>query len=257
MGQIANAHLVQADLSEDGAKCDNCVELAELHSLAVDFPKTGVIPTMRPEHRPPAYPDFMQKSDRVSYESNGVIGALFHEVKMIREHTFAKTPTIKVDEDLLYEGYQRYIDDAIELRDIYNEELYEMMRYYDIRLEEEALTGNITRLARIVRRRRLNDVRVEIRKNMREHIKKYRKEFHRGVDGNDREALKAKASALYYVTYRKKTEGERDYLEAEFGRPWRRFRRLISCPWIAYDYLCSIKALRVPTEKNSSKDKAK
>lgn len=39
---IANAHLVFADLSDDGAKCEPCLQLAALHSKAVDFPKSGV-----------------------------------------------------------------------------------------------------------------------------------------------------------------------------------------------------------------------
>lgn len=42
LGVIANAHLVFADLSEDGARCKECLQLAALHSKAVDFPKTGV-----------------------------------------------------------------------------------------------------------------------------------------------------------------------------------------------------------------------
>lgn len=42
LGVIANAHLVWADLSEDGARCKECTQLASLHSMAVDFPKSGV-----------------------------------------------------------------------------------------------------------------------------------------------------------------------------------------------------------------------
>lgn len=42
LGVIANAHLVWADLSEGGARCEECLQLAALHSKAVDFPKSGV-----------------------------------------------------------------------------------------------------------------------------------------------------------------------------------------------------------------------
>lgn len=42
LGMIANAHLVRADLSADGARCWECLQLAALHSKAVDFPKSGV-----------------------------------------------------------------------------------------------------------------------------------------------------------------------------------------------------------------------
>ncbi|CAN0221812.1 unnamed protein product, partial [Laminaria digitata] len=42
LGVIANAHLVSADKSPDGAKCQECLQLAALHSIAVDFAKSGV-----------------------------------------------------------------------------------------------------------------------------------------------------------------------------------------------------------------------
>lgn len=39
---IANAHLAWADKSPIGARCEECFKLAELHSTAVDFCKSGV-----------------------------------------------------------------------------------------------------------------------------------------------------------------------------------------------------------------------
>lgn len=49
LGKIANAHLVWADRSNDlGARCQQCLQLAALHSKAVDFPKSGV-PAKFPE----------------------------------------------------------------------------------------------------------------------------------------------------------------------------------------------------------------
>jgi RNA-dependent RNA polymerase len=39
LGQIANAWLIHADMK--GAGCQECLDLAQLHSRAVDFPKTG------------------------------------------------------------------------------------------------------------------------------------------------------------------------------------------------------------------------
>lgn len=39
LGQISTWLLAHAD--RDGADCDACERLAELHSTAVDFPKTG------------------------------------------------------------------------------------------------------------------------------------------------------------------------------------------------------------------------
>ncbi len=42
LGLIAVAHKVHADLSLKGVLSEKCIELASLHSIAVDFPKTGI-----------------------------------------------------------------------------------------------------------------------------------------------------------------------------------------------------------------------
>ncbi|KAG6382499.1 hypothetical protein SASPL_157835 [Salvia splendens] len=48
LGMIANAHIVFADKEPSMASSSPCLELAKLHSVAVDFPKTG-----RPAQIPP------------------------------------------------------------------------------------------------------------------------------------------------------------------------------------------------------------
>lgn len=42
LGQIAHAHLAQADFHAEGVMDDTCLELAKLHSQAVDYPKSGI-----------------------------------------------------------------------------------------------------------------------------------------------------------------------------------------------------------------------
>jgi RNA-dependent RNA polymerase len=80
LGIIDNAHKVFADDSErGGAMSDECIELAKLHSIAVDFPKTGVAVEIPYHLRPKKYPDFMEKPDKPTYESQSVIGKLFRE----------------------------------------------------------------------------------------------------------------------------------------------------------------------------------
>lgn len=49
LGQISTWLLAHAD--RDGADCDACERLAELHSVAVDFPKTGRPATFSWEER--------------------------------------------------------------------------------------------------------------------------------------------------------------------------------------------------------------
>ncbi|KAL2007317.1 hypothetical protein VTN00DRAFT_8755 [Thermoascus crustaceus] len=71
LGRIANIHKVLADQRPEGTFHGDCLTLAELHSTAVDFPKTGKpvdlgrIPKCRPYR-----PDFMAPSPRVHVEED-------------------------------------------------------------------------------------------------------------------------------------------------------------------------------------------
>ncbi|KAJ1965184.1 hypothetical protein IWQ62_002729 [Dispira parvispora] len=55
--------------------------LARLHSLAVDYPKTGRAAELDPRLRPREYPDFMEKPDKCTYRSTGVLGHLYRAVR--------------------------------------------------------------------------------------------------------------------------------------------------------------------------------
>ena len=55
----ANAHKVMAD--KDGADSEGCLKLAQCHSDAVDFPKTGVPAEIPQDLKPTEYPAFNGK----------------------------------------------------------------------------------------------------------------------------------------------------------------------------------------------------
>ncbi|GLT54030.1 hypothetical protein SLA2020_272640 [Shorea laevis] len=80
LGIIANAHTVHADREPSKAMSGPCIELANLFSIAVDFPKTGVPAVIPQSLHVKEYPDFMEKPDKPTYESPNVIGKLFREV---------------------------------------------------------------------------------------------------------------------------------------------------------------------------------
>ena len=41
LGKIDNSHMALADKDPEMAYCHKCIKLSELHSIAVDFVKTG------------------------------------------------------------------------------------------------------------------------------------------------------------------------------------------------------------------------
>lgn len=81
LGQIANAHLIHSDRESRGIFSDNTIELAELHSTAVDFAKTGVAAKMPRRliirNRENEYPDYMMRHRSVSYKSPNALGLMY------------------------------------------------------------------------------------------------------------------------------------------------------------------------------------
>lgn len=78
LGQIANAHLAWTDIVDPSS--DECTQLALLHSVAVDFAKTGVPADLPRGLRPRKWPDFMGKPEESSYTSEKILGKLFRVV---------------------------------------------------------------------------------------------------------------------------------------------------------------------------------
>ncbi|KAI1116672.1 RNA dependent RNA polymerase-domain-containing protein [Nemania sp. NC0429] len=85
LSTIAHAHLAQADQLEGGPKHPRCVELAHLHSNAVDYPKSGQPAHLRASLRPTSYPHFMEKPGR-SYPSHRILGQLYDVVRKVEFH---------------------------------------------------------------------------------------------------------------------------------------------------------------------------
>ncbi|CAN0335609.1 unnamed protein product, partial [Ascophyllum nodosum] len=119
LGMIANAHLAWADKLEDGAKSPECIKLAELHSTAVDFCKSGVPAEFPRDLRVKSYPDFMLKKNKDTYPSPKLIGRLFR--KTPEAGRAAHTPrhwtddfleNFVVDTSLLVPGWQEHVPEA-------------------------------------------------------------------------------------------------------------------------------------------------
>lgn len=77
---IAHAHLATADMASDGARNAKCLELAQLHSVAVDYVKSGVPAKWSKKLDPRVWPHFMEKGRR-SYHSTSALGKLYDMVE--------------------------------------------------------------------------------------------------------------------------------------------------------------------------------
>ena len=120
LGIIANAHLVHAD--SKGINCSECIQIAQTHSNAVDFPKTGQVQKLCQTLRPASYPDYMMKTDKPSYISNKVIGQLFQQCRTIElsnEFRKLEQDVPDPDPDLIFPGHETYLEGARAMKATY------------------------------------------------------------------------------------------------------------------------------------------
>ncbi|GJN27248.1 hypothetical protein PR202_gb15253 [Eleusine coracana subsp. coracana] len=236
LGIIANAHVVFADKEYVKAESAPCIELAKLFSVAVDFPKTGVPALIPHELHVKEYPDFMEKLDKPTYISKGVLGKLYREIKKHTPHVQHFTKDVarrSYDPDLIVSGYEDYITEAFECKEEYDFKLRNLMGHYRIKSEAEIVSGCILKMSKIFTKSSDSDA---IRVAVRSLRKEARSWFSEMSSDYGHDAVDAMASAWYHVTYHPDYWGS---CNGGFDGP-----HLISFPWCVYDRLLTIKQRR-------------
>ena len=153
IGRIANAHLANSDLEEGGAANPKCVELAQLHSTAVDFMKTGVPARMPKSLRPRKYPHFMVSKNRAESKiqhSYTALGRLYDRVEYERF-----SPSLHYPFDSRILNAFDDLDDAIlekaqVIKNDYDESMRRIMAQHDIGTEVEVWTTFVLDHSRLV-----------------------------------------------------------------------------------------------------------
>ncbi|KAL6713533.1 hypothetical protein ACLMJK_008998 [Lecanora helva] len=86
LSRIAQAHLANADFLDAGVRDERCLKLANLHSMAVDYVKTGQPARMPRDLRPQKRPHFMDNTyqrKENTYISHKVLGQLYDQVERV------------------------------------------------------------------------------------------------------------------------------------------------------------------------------
>jgi RNA-dependent RNA polymerase len=140
LGRIALAHLAQADQEVEGVQSDICLELAKLHSQAVDYPKSGIPAVMNNEVRPKRWPHFMEKKyvqKHQVYHSKNILGQLYDRVQLV---DFKPQWENAFDQRILnaFQLDPALIKQATDLKISYDESLKRLMAKHGIRTEFEA-----------------------------------------------------------------------------------------------------------------------
>ncbi|KAK4145305.1 RNA dependent RNA polymerase-domain-containing protein [Dichotomopilus funicola] len=147
---IAHAHLATADFEPEGAKHPKCLELANLHSTAVDYVKTGIPAEWNKKLAPRKYPHFMEKHKNMSYHSMGVLGKLYD---MIDKDVFDNRDNYKLrfDDRILkrYHLSNALLKAARKIKTQYDISIRRIMGQLEIRTEFEVWTTFVLTKPRI------------------------------------------------------------------------------------------------------------
>lgn len=178
--------------SRDGPSCNVCLHLAELHSVAVDYPKSGIPAEVPKEYLWRENPRAHWREKRgASYHCDSVVGRLYDEViyrlesvkwerrsaviglagRQIDKYGTILCHVGRADDDRLrntqyyrrgiavklglgrYPESQRLVKMAVYQRSLYNQELLQVMNTHRVRGEGEVCTGCIRKYHKLHKKR--------------------------------------------------------------------------------------------------------
>ncbi|CAN4088256.1 unnamed protein product [Withania somnifera] len=233
LGAISTAHLVHADREPDKALNPKCLQLATLHSMAVDFAKTGAAAEMPRFLKPREFPDFMERWDKPMYISEGVLGKLYRGVvkSFIRKNSddlcTVRAIQDAYDHDLLVEGFEAFIETAKSHKEMYLDRMSSLLNYYEAEKEVEILTGNLRQKSVYLQRdnRRYFELKDRILVSAKSLHKQVKGWFSSCCKEDEQQKL---ASAWYHVTYHP------SYCQESTN--------CLGFPWVVGDVLLTIKS---------------
>ncbi|KAJ7358168.1 RNA dependent RNA polymerase-domain-containing protein [Mycena albidolilacea] len=250
VGVVANAHLALAD--RHGPDHPSCLELAQLHSNAVDFAKSGVAVVIPQRLRPERFPDFMDREPDRSYPSPRVLGKMYRLIEPAPE--YQPSFNICIDKRITSKIVSlRYLQAAGMIKQNYDIDLELIMRRYSL-CEAELIAG-VSITSDRKRQRAADDAnRGPVREAMEDLSYRYRREGRRFVKANPTpNGLENWGIACYQITHVEKhrsrwvdslnhsrqgsaavsDDGTDDREYSEVTR-----RELISFPWLWAHEIC-------------------
>lgn len=256
LGILANRHLALADQSEQMAFDPRCVLLANLHSTAVDFQKTGIAADFSAHGellRAHKMPDFMENKSKSAYKSTKALGKAYRkvlEVSEVAKKSILKQ-NIRADPSLSISGRDEYFPEAVRVYRNYTHDLIVLMNKFGVLLEEEAFSGHVARFReKLYARKKPQEAQEMLVREMHNLRRKYRQEVFLQVVSADEDGFEdslldyeyerltihqqqevAKIVSAYYAVAYEPPDEE--------GDP-----RYLSLPWLFPEVLADIKGAR-------------
>ncbi|KAH0562963.1 hypothetical protein GP486_002476 [Trichoglossum hirsutum] len=244
---IAHAHLAWADRLDAGVKDGRCLELAALHSQAVDYVKSGEPARMSRELRVRMWPHFMEKHwvpQEQTYVSGKVLGKLYDQVERV---DFVPRYEYKFDDRVLkaYKLSEDTLRNARVVKQQYDTAMRRIMAQHDIGTEFEVWSTFVIHHASMSKDYKFHEEMGQISQSLKD---RFRKECTTKAGGKDFDVLGPFVAAMYTVTKQEVTAAlhECHQKKAVGGKevPLRRMDAksmpLISFPWIFKDIMGKI-----------------
>lgn len=196
--RIAHAHMAWADRLANGVREKKCIQLAQMHSDAVDYNKTGGVTFMTRDLEPRSWPHFMEKKGRPSYHSKKILGQLYDAVKTTH---FVPNLSMPFDSRILdcdlVSASERCMEFATELKKEYDDAICRVMAQYEISTEFEVLSSFVLSHNYLSRDYKLHEDLGSVASNLRTG---FREQCFDWVGGRTIEYLAPLVVAMYRVT---------------------------------------------------------
>ncbi|KAJ5111120.1 hypothetical protein N7532_001655 [Penicillium argentinense] len=252
--KVATAHMAWADRLPRGVEETKCLRLAQLHSDAVDYNKTGGAAHMTRDLEPNMWPHFMEKNHKpksMIYHSRKILGQLYDKVQTTDFFPNLSMPfDNRILECKLKEASEEFMEYAKNLKKVYDAAMRRIMAQYDIATEFEVWSTWVLSHNNLNRDYNMHEDLGRIATLLRNG---FRKECYEKVGGRF-EAVAPLVVAMYRVTHEAITEAltKKDTEPTTFDDDdeWGESPDngdlslsklpLISFPWIFHDYLGKI-----------------
>ncbi|RAL10611.1 RNA dependent RNA polymerase [Aspergillus homomorphus CBS 101889] len=238
---IAHAHLAWADRLENGVNEDKCMRLAQLHSDAVDYNKTGIPANMTRNLQPHLWPHFMEKKGKTAdkiYSSRKILGQLYDAVERVDFIPSLGMPFDKRILDCKLQVSKELYQFAEDLKVEYDAATRRIMAQHEIKTEFEVWSTFVLNHANMSKDYKFHE---EIGSITMAHLESFKKRCYIEVGGRNFEQLAPLALAMYRVTHQEMTaalEAHREDHPSNGEAPSKKKQPdmsqwpLVSFPWI-------------------------
>lgn len=199
LGRIAHAHLAAADYLDESVNSEVCLELTQLHSTSVDYPKTGVPAELPRRLERNKWPHFMEKKKK-PYHSYKILGQLYDDVKKsVKRFGFTARYNLKFDRRImaLDRPDDSYFEQVEHLKHDYDMALQRIMAQHKIQTEFEVWSTFVIDHSKRSQDYKFHEEIGRISKSLKDE---YRAELVKRAGGSDFDLLMPYAIAAYQLT---------------------------------------------------------